>query len=1025
MDGMLTGPEGLIGSIIGGVQLTRVLRLTTTGALFAGHMAGAPDELRTVALTIMAWQATPAARAANGAAFLRAAQAAAQVRHPNLAPIERFGDEGGLLSIIMPAFPGGSLADRLAQGPLALDQAAALVGQIGGALDALHAGGIIHGNVTPEAILTDGSGTWYLSDLRLVPAPAAPSMDMAAYQAPEALRGEPLGPAADTFGLGVVLYRAITGALPFQGATYADLVMRQMMTIPPPPRFARPDLPPAAEAALLHALAKPAEARPPSGTAFAQEFAAALAGAAFTPSLMQPQATEQAGPITPQAPLYPTAPATGQPLSGPPPFYGAPFSGAPPQAPMPGTQTPGYVIVPGNAATPPTAPHVPGIPPYTMPYPSDAPAALYGRAPSPPTGPYGADGRPLMAPPPPARSVPTRAILSIGLAVVVIVASFGTILFINRGHLGGNAGGPGHGTPSATATPSPIIGGYDTSYTYHTPTQTGGSIIIGDTNASAGANIFFAAYSYASQDLANAGWATCVIQLPDTRLGDASWRPDQCTQVPTLANGDESADGTTTTIHIDPQAQWSDGQPITSADYLFMIHLLRDPNVGYITNPVWQNAQVSAPDTHTVVFQWEQPYGIYLQAIASLAIAEPVHLFPGVYSASSGTYSSSAAQKLLSNATFLYPHVSDGPFVIQSADAQGNSVVMMRNPHYTSHFFHQPVLTQLQFVNNASLSTLQQSFQSGQDALVDNVYQEDLAQIGGVGTSQIILSPSFTPEIETFNVRSVAPNARAGGAASLFASATVRKAFAEGADRCVVFQSVLNTTCTNPAYVTNEVVTPLDPANDAQVQIPYNPTDAAHLLDAAGYTLDSQGQRTYPNGKPISLTFATTQISHQVAEARVLQQQWQQNLHITVTVQSIASGTLFNGFTYGGTLTTGAFDISLFAIGSTGDDDDWTYSLAKSQIPSTSLPFGGNVTGIDDPTIEQDFTQGASTVDATARTAIYKQLFTYVSDQAYYVPLYMRPNIALMNGTIGNYKQNSVNYTENMWNVADWFLTTG
>ncbi|HEV2461683.1 MAG TPA: helix-turn-helix domain-containing protein, partial [Ktedonobacterales bacterium] len=149
------------------------------------------------------------------------------------------------------------------------------------------------------------------------------------------------------------------------------------------------------------------------------------------------------------------------------------------------------------------------------------------------------------------------AVVSVLLCLVIVV----TTLFVTK--------------PTVLGSSQPR--GYDFSYTYHAPTHRGGSITIGLWEPLPTLTPFD--FGFSAGPYAGLG-SGCVVQLPDLTLGLRGWKPDQCTEVPSLANGGESVDEKTTTFHIDPRAVWSDGQPITADDYLFAFHLLTDPNVG-------------------------------------------------------------------------------------------------------------------------------------------------------------------------------------------------------------------------------------------------------------------------------------------------------------------------------------------------------------------------------------------------------------------------------------------------------------
>jgi predicted Ser/Thr protein kinase len=154
--------------------------------------------------------------------FLRESRLAASLDHPSVVPVYDAREEDGELIVAMRLVEGGDLRrliDR--EGPLAPDRAVALLKQIAEALDAAHASGIVHRDVKPHNILVDGERA-YLSDFGLAkayaetgPGSGASIVGTVEYMAPEQWRGERVGPAADVYALGCVLYEALTGIAPF------------------------------------------------------------------------------------------------------------------------------------------------------------------------------------------------------------------------------------------------------------------------------------------------------------------------------------------------------------------------------------------------------------------------------------------------------------------------------------------------------------------------------------------------------------------------------------------------------------------------------------------------------------------------------------------------------------------------------------------------------------------------------------------------------------------------------------------
>jgi DNA-binding beta-propeller fold protein YncE/predicted Ser/Thr protein kinase len=156
--------------------------------------------------------------------FLRESRLAASLDHPSVVPVYDAREEDGELIVAMRLVEGGDLRrliDR--EGPLAPDRAVALLRQIAAALDAAHAAGIVHRDVKPHNILVDGERA-YLSDFGLAkafaetgpgPGSGASIVGTVEYMAPEQWRGGRVGPAADVYALGCVLYETLTGIAPF------------------------------------------------------------------------------------------------------------------------------------------------------------------------------------------------------------------------------------------------------------------------------------------------------------------------------------------------------------------------------------------------------------------------------------------------------------------------------------------------------------------------------------------------------------------------------------------------------------------------------------------------------------------------------------------------------------------------------------------------------------------------------------------------------------------------------------------
>jgi DNA-binding beta-propeller fold protein YncE len=206
-----------IGSEIAGYRIDALLARGGMGVVYRATHLGLE---RQVALKVIARELTD--REGFRERFLRESRLAARLDHPAVVPVYDSREVDGELIVAMRLVAGGDLRrliDR--EGPLEPVRAIALLGQIAEALDAAHAAGIVHRDVKPHNVLVEGDRA-FLSDFGLAKAleedgaeSGASVVGTAEYMSPEQWRGGSVGPAADVYSLGCVLYEALTGIPPF------------------------------------------------------------------------------------------------------------------------------------------------------------------------------------------------------------------------------------------------------------------------------------------------------------------------------------------------------------------------------------------------------------------------------------------------------------------------------------------------------------------------------------------------------------------------------------------------------------------------------------------------------------------------------------------------------------------------------------------------------------------------------------------------------------------------------------------
>ena len=266
----------------------RVERRLGRGGMGILYLAVEPGLERRVALKLIAPEAADDDVFARR--FAEESRIAASIEHPNVVPIYAAGEEAGVPYIAMRYVAGADLARRLArEGRLSPQVAVDLIAQIGNGLDAIHAAGLIHRDVKPANVLLsgdDGGDHAYITDFGVARNVATESgltqtgrfVGTLDYVAPEQISGGAIDARVDVYALGCLLFKLLTGEVPFPREGDAARLFAHLNDPPPAPSLYVPEVSMALDDVVVLAMSKSPDDRYPSAGDLGRAAQAALRG---------------------------------------------------------------------------------------------------------------------------------------------------------------------------------------------------------------------------------------------------------------------------------------------------------------------------------------------------------------------------------------------------------------------------------------------------------------------------------------------------------------------------------------------------------------------------------------------------------------------------------------------------------------------------------------------------------------------------------------------------------------------------
>lgn len=266
------------------------------GGMASVYRARQPEMGRDVAIKVIESQfmADPEILAR----FHQEVKVISRLEHPHILPVYDFGEYDGMPFLVMRLLEGGTLSEKLKDTPLPLGDVNRIFSHLAEALSYAHEKGVVHRDVKTSNVLLDVKGNAFLTDFGIAKLTEGTQnltstgtiTGTPSYMSPEQAMGRKVGPQADIFSLGVVLFEMLTGKVPFTAETPLAVMLRMLNEPLPAPRTIRQDIHPAIENAVMKALAKDTSGRYASVQQFLRDWKEAYQEALDHPYKPDPRA---------------------------------------------------------------------------------------------------------------------------------------------------------------------------------------------------------------------------------------------------------------------------------------------------------------------------------------------------------------------------------------------------------------------------------------------------------------------------------------------------------------------------------------------------------------------------------------------------------------------------------------------------------------------------------------------------------------------------------------------------------------
>ena len=459
-------------------------------------------------------------------------------------------------------------------------------------------------------------------------------------------------------------------------------------------------------------------------------------------------------------------------------------------------------------------------------------------------------------------------------------------------------------------------------------------------------------------------------------------------EMPGTDNGGISTDGKVITLHLKNDLKWSDGEPLTSADFKFTYEMTVDKkNAVATTYPYDSIASIDTPDAQTVVINFNKPFAPWLLLFHALI---PEHVLKPVFDKAGSIDNAEWNKK---------PTVGIGPYVFKEWQS-GSHLLFVRNDNY--------------FGEKAKL-----------DQIFIRIVPDDASQIAALKTGDgdlgIFIAYPDIPALESAGVKvvSVASGFSEGWFFNLGEKGSpalkdlrVRQALAYAVNREKITTDLMLGKTQPGASLWDKSIY-VDPS---LTPMKYDQEKAKQLLDDAGWKVGADGIRE-KDGVKLTLRYGTTTKEIRQSTQAVVQQMLGQ-VGIKVDLLNYDSDIFFASYTDKGPAYTGELDIMEWSDAPLFPDPDISYWRC-AQIPSDESPQGTNAEFLCDKALDALFQLQETQVDLNQRIDTFHKISKLMYDNVYWLSIWQDPDIWAIGKRLDNVKLSGISP---FYNVAEWTL---